>query len=130
MYGPMAGYPAHFVAPQFWQAPQFPRGHLVSQRVMTQAGSPPLTLAVPMPKIVVDQNGQLEHAHMLDSRQSSPPTPSLSACPSTASSPPASSVNQTPIHGHGYFTLPLDPTKDEMPTLPLMEDWSDSTRKY
>lgn len=125
VFSPMAHYPQHFMAPQYWQGPpQFARGHFLPHQVMTPKASPPLTLSMPMPKIVYDRNGQMEHGHYLESRHSSPPTPCLSACPSTASSPPASSISQTPIHHiHGYFTLPIEHSKEEMQALPLLDEW-------
>lgn len=96
---------------------------------MSQTASPPLTLTMPMPKIMIDQKGQMEH--LMDHRHSSPPTPSLSACPSTASSPPASSINVTPVHAPGYFNLPLESSKEEpTPSLPLMEEWTESTELH
>jgi hypothetical protein len=92
--------------------------------MMTQTASPPLTLTMSMPKI------QMEH--FMDHRLSSPPTPSLSACPSTASSPPASSVNVTPVHMGGYFHLPLESSKEEpaLNGLPLMEEWTEATGEH
>lgn len=86
-------------------------------RVMSQTASPPLTLTMPMHK------GQMEH--LMDQR---PPTPCLSACPSTASSPPASSVHhQTPVHA-GYFQLPIEHSKEiHTPMLPSMDEWTEST---
>jgi len=129
---PMTPYPmVHYPAPpQYWPAPpHFVRGHYMTPRVMTPTASPPLTLAMPMPKIVIDRNGQLEHGHYLESSHSpSPPTPCLSACPSTASSPPASSVYQTPVHGHGYFSIPAETYKQEVhsQTIPLMDEWSEN----
>lgn len=131
VYSPMAGYPhPPYSAPQYWHPPQYhhPHGHFVPQRVMSQTASPPLTLTMPMPKIMIDQRGHMEQ--WVDHRLSSPPTPSLSACPSTASSPPSSSVNVTPVHAAGYFNLPLESSKEEPTlTLPLMQDWSESTGK-
>lgn len=128
VYGPMMGYPQHF-APQYWQpAPQhMVRAHF-THGAMTPGGSPPLTLAMPMPKIIVDSNGQLEHGHYLHSP--TPPTPCLSACPSAVSSPPASAIQQTPTH-HGYFNLPIETSKEDVQVhgLPLLDDWSESTRK-
>ena len=126
-YSPMAGYPhphAQYPAPQYWHPAHYhPQGHhFMPQRLMSQHASP-LTLTMPMPK------GQMEH--LMDHRHSSPPTPSLSACPSTASSPPASSVNVTPVHSAGYFHLPLESSKEEpMLTLPLMEEWTESAGKH
>ena len=80
---------------------------------------------MPMPKIFIEQKPHMEH--FIDHRMSTPPTPSLSACPSTASSPPASSVNQTPIHAAGYFHLPLESQKEEFHGLPYTEEWSETT---
>ena len=134
-YSPMAGYPHHqqqYMLHQYWQAPpHFARGHphahyVPQQQVMTPRASPPLTLAMPMPQIILDHNGQMEHGHFLESRHSSPPTPCLSACPSTASSPPASSVHQTPVHGAGYFTLPIEAVKEE---ITFVDEWSENGRK-
>ncbi|OCT54557.1 C2H2 transcription factor [Cladophialophora carrionii] len=131
VYSPMAGYPQQhpYVLHQYWQqapahfARGHPHAHYMPQQVMTPRASPPLTLA--MPKIVLDGNGQMEHGRFLESRHSSPPTPSLSACPSTASSPPASSVNQTPVHGAGYFNLPIDTSKEEMQPLAFLDEWAE-----
>ena len=125
VYSPMVAYPHHAYAhPQYWHQPHYqPQPHFVP-RPMHQTQSPPLTLTMPMPRIVVDQRGQMDH--LVQYRHSSPPTPSLSACPSTASSPPASTVHPTPTHGAGYFTLPIEQSKDEMATLPLMEDWTEA----
>lgn len=130
-YSPMAGYPhphphMPYPAPQYWHPPQFHHAHYVQPRVMSQTASPPLTLSMPMPKIMIDhQTNHMEH--FLEHRYSSPPTPSLSACPSTVSSPPASSTNVTPVHAPGYFHLPLESSKEQPAlTLPLMEEWSES----
>ena len=129
-FSPMAGYHQQYMAPQYWQAPpHFARAHFLPQQVMTPKASPPLTLAMPMPKIVLDQNGQMEHGHILESRHSSPPTPCLSACPSTASSPPASSVNVTPVHGAGYFNLPIEASKEEIQPLPFLDEWAENGRE-
>ncbi|KIW94707.1 uncharacterized protein Z519_04684 [Cladophialophora bantiana CBS 173.52] len=144
-YSPMAGYPHHqqqpqphpppppqqYMVHQYWQAPAHyarghPHAHYVPQQVLTPRASPPLTLAMPMPKILLDSNGHMEHGHYLESRHSSPPTPCLSACPSTASSPPASSVNQTPVHGAGYFNLPIEASKEEMQPLTFLDDWAEN----
>lgn len=129
IYGQMVAYPPQ-VGPQYWQpVPQhMMRAHFTAHGQMTPGGSPPLTLAVPMPKIIVDQNGQLEHGHFLQSP--TPPTPCLSVCPSTVSSPPASAIQQTPTH-HGYFNLPLESSKEDVQahSIPLLDDWSESTRK-
>ena len=120
VYSPMPGYPHHgYPAPQYWHPHHYPQQYL-PPRVMSQAASPPLTLTMPMPR-------QLEY--FVDHRLSSPPTPSLSACPSTASSPPASSINQTPIHPAGYFHLPLESSKEEIISLPLMDEWTESAGK-
>lgn len=129
VFSPMAGYPQQqYMAPQYWQGPpHFARAHYVPQQVMTPRASPPLTLAMPMPKIVLDRNGQMEHGHYLESRHSSPPTPCLSACPSTASSPPASSINQTPVHGAGYFNLPIESSKEEMQPVQFLDEWQSET---
>ena len=135
-YSPMASYPhpyphTPYPAPQYWHPPHFHHGHFVQPRVMSQNASPPLTLSMPMPKIMIDhQTSQMEH--FLEHRYSSPPTPSLSACPSTASSPPASSTNVTPVHAPEYFHnhLPLESSKEEATlTLPLMEEWSEAAGK-
>ena len=123
VFSPMAGYPhphtPYHHAPQYWHPPQYhPHGQYMPQRAMTQTPNPPLTLTMPMPRY------QMEH--LMDHRLSSPPTPSLSACPSTASSPPAS-VNVTPVHAPGYFHLPLESSKEEPTlTIPLMEEWTES----
>lgn len=137
VYSPMAGYPQQhpYMVHPYWQhAPAHfvrghPHAHYAPQQVMTPRASPPLTLAMPMPRIILDSNGQMEHGHYLESRHSSPPTPCLSACPSTASSPPPSSVNQTPVHAAGYFTLPIDVTKEEMQPLAFLDEWSENGRK-
>lgn len=130
MYGPVMAYPVpQYSAPQYWQPQQqYVPGHFSAHRVMTPGGSP-LTLSMPMHKIVMDQNGQLDHGRFLNSP--SPPTPCLSVCPSTVSSPPASAVQQTPTHGHGYFHLPIETTKDDVQVhgLPFMDDWSETHRK-
>lgn len=136
-YSLMAGYPhphhphQQYMAPQYWQAPpQFARVHYMPQQMMTPKASPPLTLAMPQPKIILDSNGQMEHGRFLESRHSSPPTPCLSACPSTASSPPASSVHQTPVHGAGYFNLPIEASKEEMQSVSFLDDWAESGGMY
>lgn len=132
MYGPMMAYPpAHYTAPQYWQPPQpMHRGHFTPHRVMTPNGSPPLTLSVPAPQIVVDQNGHMDHGKFFHS--ASPPTPCLSACPSTVSSPPASSIQRTPTHVHGYFHLPIEHNKEDLQVqnFSLTESWEEPTRKY
>jgi hypothetical protein len=118
MYGHMTYPQPGYATPQYWQQPHYPQPHhYMPQRVMSQSASPPLTLTRPM------QKGQMEH--LMDQR---PPTPCLSACPSTASSPPASSVHQTPI-GPGYFHLPIEHSKDETVSMPLMDDFSESAGK-
>lgn len=133
VFSPMAGYPQHYMAPQYWQThPHMARAHahfMPHPQLMTPRASPPLTLSMPMHKIILDSNGQMEHGHFLESRHSSPPTPCLSACPSTASSPPASSVHQTPVHGPGYFNLPLEASKEEMFAMPMMEEWAENGRE-
>ena len=136
VYSPMIGYPQqqHYMVHPYWQAPQHfarghPHAHYVPQQVPTPGASPPLTLAMPMPR-TISSNGQMEHGHFLESRHSSPPTPCLSACPSTASSPPPSSVNQTPVHGAGYFNLPIEATKEEMQPLTILDEWSEHGREY
>ncbi|EXJ79283.1 hypothetical protein A1O3_08785 [Capronia epimyces CBS 606.96] len=131
MFSPVAAYPhhqQHYMAPQYWQAPvHFARAHYMPQQVMTPKASPPLALAMPMPKFMVEHNSPMEHGHFHESRHSSPPTPGLSVCPSTASSPLASSVHQTPVHGAGYFhQLPLEASKEEMAPLPFLEEWMES----
>ncbi|OAL33853.1 hypothetical protein AYO20_06864 [Fonsecaea nubica] len=141
-YSPMAGYPHHlqhqhphqqYMIHQYWQGPApfaqgHPHAHYVPQQVLTPRASPPLTLAMPMamPKMMLDSNAHMEHGHFLESRHSSPPTPCLSACPSTASSPPASSVNQTPVHGAGYFNLPIEASKEEMQPLTFLDEWAEN----
>ncbi|RMD44305.1 hypothetical protein DV735_g913, partial [Chaetothyriales sp. CBS 134920] len=135
LYSPMPGYPPHpQYPPQFWHHPQHYAPHFMPQRVMSQVPTPPLTLTMPMPKMMVEQAGMMEplmdHHHQ---RLSSPPTPSLSACPSTASSPPASTGNPTPIHHPaGYFglSLPLEASKDEMPAFPLTDEWTEATELH
>jgi hypothetical protein len=136
-YNPMPGYPhpqQQYMVHSYWQAPAHyarghPHAHYVPQQIITPRASPPLTLAMPMPKIVLDSNGQMEHGHFLESRHSSPPTPCLSACPSTASSPPASSINQTPVHGVSYFNLPIEPSKEEIQPMAFLDEWSENGRK-
>ncbi|KAJ9640273.1 hypothetical protein H2204_003498 [Knufia peltigerae] len=130
VFSPMAGYPhPQFVPAQYWQAPHphFTHAHIMPQQMMHHPRpSPPLTLAMPMPKIMLESHGQMEHGRYLESRHSSPPTPCLSACPSTASSPPASSVNQTPVHGPGYFNLPIEASKEEYQSLQYLDEWSEN----
>ena len=109
--------PVGYPAPQYWQPHHYAQPHhYMPQRLMSQTASPPLTLTMPM------QKGPMEH--LMDQR---PPTPCLSACPSTASSPPASSVHHhTPIHP-GYFTLPIDFTKDAQSPPMLPYEYSESS---
>jgi hypothetical protein len=77
--------------------------------MMTPTASPPATTYFGS-KIYVDQHSpalrQLETNFIVESRNSpTPPTPSLSACPSTISSPPpSSSAFQTPVNG-GFFPI-------------------------
>ncbi|RMZ91680.1 hypothetical protein DV736_g1094, partial [Chaetothyriales sp. CBS 134916] len=131
LYSPLPGYPPHpQYPPQFWHHPQHYAPHFMPQRVMSQVPTP-LTLTMPMPKMMVEQTGAMEP--LMDHRLSSPPTPSLSACPSTASSPPASTGNPTPIHHPpGYFnlSLPLEASKEEMPMFPLTDDWTEATELH
>jgi len=115
---------------QMWQHPAMynPRGgHFANHRVMTPVASPP-----PMgvaPRIIVEP--QLDTSFIVESRHSpSPPTPSLSACPSTVSSPPASSVYQTPVCGGGYFSFAIDPKDDSNVMSFLEHEWSETSRKY
>lgn len=125
----MAYPPAHYTAPQYWQPPpQMHRAHFTPQRLMTPHGTPPLTLSVPAPKMLADRNAHMEHMRYFNSP--SPPTPCLSACPSTASSPPASSVYQTPTH-HGYFNLPIEHSKEDLQVqnFVLQDSWEEPTRK-
>lgn len=132
VYGQMMSYPrAHYTAPQYWQPPppQMQRGHFTPQRVMTPNGSPPLTLSMPAPRVMMDHNGHMDHVRYFNSP--SPPTPCLSACPSTVSSPPASSIHQTPTHAHGYFNIPIDHCKEDLQvqSFTLQESWEEPTRK-
>jgi hypothetical protein len=127
IYGalPMHGYqqvPSHYYPAPHWQhtppqyAPQAHYAHPHQGRVMTPRASPPLMLATP--KIVVDQHPSMMHhldtGFMIERNSPTPPTPSLSACPSTVSSPPASNYH-TPVHG-GYFgfNLPIEAQKDDL----------------
>lgn len=122
--------PAHYTAPQYWQPPQMHRGHFTPQRVLTPNGSPPLTLSMPAPKLMIDHAAHMDHLRYFSSP--SPPTPCLSACPSTASSPPASSIHQTPTHGHhGYFNLPIENFKEDLQvqSFALQDSWEEPTRK-
>lgn len=127
----MVAYPpAHCTTPQYWQPqPQIQRGHFTPQRVMTPNGTPPLTLSVPAPKVMMDHNGHMDHVRYFNSP--SPPTPCLSVCPSTASSPPASSIQPTPTHSHGYFNIPIEHSKEDLQAqnFVLHESWEEPTRK-
>lgn len=109
---PMPSYPPaygmYYPAPQVWQQPPFqPQAHYPGHPMMTPTASPPaMHLA---PKIFVEQHSpplrQLETSFIVESRHSpSPPTPSLSACPSTIGSPPSCAF-QTPVNG-AFFTIP------------------------
>lgn len=121
--------------PQMWHHPVAypPRVPFVHPQVMTPTASPPPTASAP--KIVVDHMpptlGPLNTKFIVESRHSpSPPTPSLSACPSTVSSPPASSMYQTPITGAGYFNLAIEPSKDESNMMSFLEqEWSETSRE-
>ena len=130
VYGHPMAYPSgHYTAPQYWQPPPpMQPGYFTPQRDMTSHGTPPLTLSVPAPKVMMDHNGQMDHVRYFNSP--SPPTPCLSACPSTASSPPASSAHQTPIHSHGYFHLPIEHSKEDLQVqnFILQESWEEPTR--
>ena len=133
---PVHGYPSHGAYyPQMWHhpVPYPPKVPFLHPRMMTPTASPP-----PMgfaPRIVVDQFppalGPLDTKFIVESRHSpSPPTPSLSACPSTVSSPPASSVYQTPVNGGGYFNFAVESQKDENNMLAFLEqEWSETSRK-
>jgi hypothetical protein len=125
-HGPAPGYP-----PQMWQ-PYPPTAPFVHPRLMTPTASPPPVGVAP--KIMVEQVpalGPLDTKFIVESRHSpSPPTPSLSACPSTVSSPPASSIYQTPVNGGGYFNLAAEPVKDEPNMMSFLEqEWSETSRK-
>lgn len=130
VYGQMMAYPqAHYTAPQYWQPQPQHVQHFTPQRVMTPNGSPPLTLSVPAPKIMMDHNGHMDHVRYFNSP--SPPTPSLSACPSTVSSPPASSMHATPTH-HGYFNLPIEHSKEDLQvqSFSLQDSWEEQTQVH
>lgn len=105
-YPPLYGM--YYSQSQVWQQPPFqPHAQYAGHGMMTPAASPPATYFGS--KIYVDQNSpalrQLETNFIVESRNSpSPPTPSLSACPSTISSPPSSSAFQTPVNG-GFFPI-------------------------
>lgn len=101
-------YGMYYSQSQVWQQPPFqPHAQYAGHGMMTPAASPPATYFGS--KIYVDQNSpalrQLETNFIVESRNSpSPPTPSLSACPSTISSPPSSSAFQTPVNG-GFYPI-------------------------
>jgi hypothetical protein len=105
-YPPLYGM--YYSQSQVWQQPPFqPHAQYAGHGMMTPTASPPATYFGS--KIYVDQNSpalrQLETNFIVESRNSpSPPTPSLSACPSTISSPPSSSAFQTPVNG-GFFPI-------------------------
>ena len=127
----MAYPPPHYTAPQYWQQPaHMHRGHFTPQRVLTPNGSPPLTLSVPAHKAMVDFHGRMDHMRYFSSP--SPPTPCLSACPSTVSSPPASSVHPTPTHARGYFNIPIEHSKEDLQVqnFILQDSWEEPTRKF
>jgi hypothetical protein len=137
IYGglPMQSYPPvhghYYSAPPTWQhPPQYAQhvhyAHAHPGHIMTPRASPPLMMATP--KIVVDQHPSMMHhldtSFLIERNSPTPPTPSLSACPSTVSSPPASNY-QTPVHG-GYFgfNLPIEVQKDDLQT-PLADlEWA------
>ena len=92
---------------QVWQHPPFQPGPYAGHGMVTPTTSPPAGYFAP--KIYLDQHTpalqQLETNFVVESRHSpTPPTPSLSACPSTISSPPSSGAFQTPVGG-GVFPL-------------------------
>lgn len=138
-YGPATtGYPhpqGHCYPPHMWHhpAPYPPRVPFIHPQVMTPSASPPPMASAP--KIVVEQLppslGPLDTKFIVESRHSpSPPTPSLSACPSTVSSPPASSIYQTPVNGAGYFNFAIEPSKDESNMMAFLEqEWSETSRE-
>lgn len=101
-------YGMYYSQSQVWQQPPFqPHAQYAGHGMMTPTASPPATYFGS--KIYVDQNSpalrQLETNFIVESRNSpSPPTPSLSACPSTISSPPSSSAFQTPVNG-GFYPI-------------------------
>ena len=113
-------YGMYYPQSQVWQQPPFqPQAHYAGHGMMTPTASPPATYFAP--KIYVEQHSpalrQLDTNFIVESRHSpSPPTPSLSACPSTISSPPCSVAFQTPVNG-GFFTIPsleaLEGVKDQ-----------------
>ena len=115
----------YYPQPQVWQQPPFqPHGPYMGHGVMTPVASPPAVHFAP--KIFVDQHHSpalqpIETNFVVESRHSpAPPTPSLSACPSAISSPPASSAFQTPVNS-GFFTIPslesLESSKDNCPEM-------------
>lgn len=133
VYGQQMSYPAaHYTAPQYWQPPPVQQpGYFTPQRVMLPSGSPPLSLSVPAPKTMVDHQGhQMDHLRYFNSP--SPPTPGLSACPSTASSPPASSAHATPTHSHSYFNLPIEHSKEDLQAqnFLLQDTWDEPTQVH
>lgn len=131
IYQQMAYPPAHYTAPQYWQPPpQMHRGHFTPQRVLTPNGSPPLTLSMPAHKMMMDHSGHMDHYRYFSSP--SPPTPCLSACPSTVSSPPASSVHPTPTHARGYFNIPIEHTKEDLQAqnFILQDSWEEPTQLH
>lgn len=133
---PMPTYPPpygmYYSAAPVWQQPPFnPQAQYAGHAMMTPTASPQsMHLA---PKIFVEQHSpqlrQLETNFVVESRHSpSPPTPSLSACPSTINSPPSSCTFQTPING-GFFTIPsleaLDGAKEHLHNSAFGDvDWS------
>ena len=140
-YGhPMLGYTqphAHYYPqPQMYYhpTPYPPKVPFIHPRVMTPTASPPPMIAAP--RIVVDHLqpalGPLDTKFIVESRHSpSPPTPSLSACPSTVSSPPASGTFQTPVNGGGYFNFAVESNKEEVNMMSYIENqWSETSRKY
>lgn len=97
---------------------------------MTPNGSPPLTLSVPAPKVMIDHRGHMDHVRYFNTP--SPPTPCLSACPSTASSPPATSAQPTPTHSHSYFNLPIEHSKEDLQAqnFILQDSWEEPTQVH
>lgn len=132
-HGQMVPYPpAHYTAPQYWQPPpQMSQAHFTPQRgVMTPNGTPPLTLSMPAPKMILEHHAYMDHVRYFNSP--SPPTPCLSACPSTASSPPASSVQPTPTHRNSYFSIPIEHSKEDLQAqnFVLQESWDEPTQVH
>jgi hypothetical protein len=113
---PMPAYPPpygmYYPQTQVWQQPPFQaQGPYTGHGMMTPTTSPPASYFPP--KIYVEQQSpalrQLETNFIVESRHSpTPPTPSLSACPSTISSPPSSCAFQTPVNGGFYTFTPLE----------------------